>query len=69
MAVASAASTSLSRAEVARSDGNQFIAATHSEVLLDEAAGQDLMIAFVGAPHRVGDWGAERVKSLREIGF
>jgi predicted ATPase len=55
--------------EVARSNGNQIIAATHSEVLLNEAAGRDTVIAFVGPPHRVDDRGAQLVKALREIGF
>ena len=41
--------------EVASERGNQIIAASHSEVLLNEAADKDLVVAFVGKPHRIGD--------------
>ena len=34
--------------ETAQQSGSQVIAASHSEVLLNEAAGRDLVIAFVG---------------------
>jgi AAA domain, putative AbiEii toxin, Type IV TA system/AAA ATPase domain len=43
--------------DVARTNGNQVIAASHSEVLLNEAAGRDLVIAFVGKPHPIIDRG------------
>ena len=56
-------------AEVARDSGNQIIAASHSEVLLNEAAERDLVIAFVGAPHRIGDGRSQVRKALAEIGF
>ena len=36
--------------EVARETGCQAIIATHSEVLLNEAADQDLALAFIGQP-------------------
>ena len=39
--------------DVAQERGNQIIAASHSEVLLNEAAGKDMVIAFVGSPHRI----------------
>ena len=55
--------------DVARTNGSQIIAASHSEVVLNEAAGRDLVIAFVGRPHRVGDRGSQVQKALREIGF
>jgi len=55
--------------EVAASQGCQVIAASHSEVLLDEAAGRDVVVAFVGKPHRIDDRGSQVLKSLREIGF
>ena len=42
---------SLTRA--ARETGGQVIAATHSEVLLNEAATNDAVVAFVGRPHRL----------------
>ncbi len=57
--------------DTARESGGQIIAASHSEVLLNEAADRDLVIAFVGRPHRLaeGDRGSQVLKSLREIGF
>ena len=48
---------------------SQIIAASHSEVLLNEAAGKDTVVAFVGAPHRIDDRGSQVLKALREIGF
>ena len=56
-------------AEVASESGNQIVAASHSEVLLNEAAGKDLVIAFVGKPHRIGDGQSQVRKALAEIGF
>ena len=55
--------------DVAMENGNQIIAASHSEVLLNEAADRDVVIAFVGKPHRINDRGSQLLKSLREIGF
>ena len=57
--------------DTARASGGQIIAASHSEVLLNEAADRDLVIAFVGRPHRLaeGDRGSQVLKALREIGF
>jgi hypothetical protein len=55
--------------EVARRQGSQIIAASHSEVVLNEAADRDMVVAFVGAPHRIDDRGAQVVKALKEIGF
>ena len=55
--------------DVAGESGSQIIAASHSEVLLNEAAGQDLVVAFVGQPHRIDDRGSQVLKALREIGF
>ncbi|MFI4917552.1 MAG: AAA family ATPase [Phycisphaerales bacterium JB060] len=55
--------------KVAREVGSQIIAASHSEVVLNEAADRDIVIAFVGAPHRMDDRGSQVLKSLREVGF
>jgi len=55
--------------DVARTNGNQVIAASHSEVLLNEAAGRDLVIAFVGKPHAIVDRCSQVMKALEEIGF
>ena len=55
--------------EVASERGNQIVAASHSEVLLNEAADKDLVIAFVGKPHRIGDGRSQVRKALAEIGY
>ena len=55
--------------DVARANGSQIIAASHSEVLLNEAAGRDLVVAFVGPPHRIDDRGSQVLKALNEIGY
>ena len=55
--------------DVAAENGNQIIAASHSEVLLNEAAGRDVVVAFVGDPHRIDDHGSQVLKSLKDIGF
>lgn len=48
---------------------SQIIAASHSEVILNEAAGRDVVVAFVGKPHRIDDRGSQVLKALRDIGF
>lgn len=55
--------------ETARETRSQIIAASHSEVILNEAAGRDTVVAFVGHPHRIDDRGSQVVKALKEIGF
>lgn len=55
--------------ETAREYGSQIVAASHSEVVLNEAADRDVVVAFVGKPHRIDDRGAQVLKSLKEIGF
>ena len=55
--------------DVAKANGNQIVAASHSEVLLKEAAGRDVVIAFVGKPHRIDDRGSQVRKALTEIEF
>ncbi len=55
--------------EIARDQGCQIIAASHSEVILNEAADRDVVVAFVGKPHRIDDRGSQVLKALREIGF
>ena len=56
-------------AAMATKTGSQIIAASHSEVLLNEAADRDIVVAFVGKPHRIDDRGTQVVKALKEIGF
>ncbi len=55
--------------DTARRQGSQVVAASHSEVILAEAADRDVVIAFVGKPHRIDDRGSQLLKSLKEIGF
>ncbi|MDA8002181.1 MAG: AAA family ATPase [Alphaproteobacteria bacterium] len=56
--------------EVAEQQQSQIISASHSEVLLNEAAQGNAAVAFVGKPHILG---AEKkghvMKALAEIGF
>ena len=55
--------------DVADKRGSQVIAASHSEVVLNEAADRDVVIAFVGRPHRVDNRGSQVLKALRDFGF
>jgi hypothetical protein len=55
--------------DVAARQGSQIIAASHSEVVLNEAANRDVVIAFVGSPHRIDDRGQQVLKALTDIGF
>lgn len=56
--------------DIAEKKGSQIIAASHSEVVLNEAANRDIVIAFVGrTPHRIDDRGSQVLKSLKSIGF
>jgi hypothetical protein len=52
----------------AERSGSQIIAASHSEVLLQEAAGRDAIVAFLGSPHRIENT-SQVVKALRDIGY
>ena len=55
--------------DLAKKHDSQIIAASHSEVILNEAANRDVVIAFLGSPHRIDDRGSQLLKSLRSIGF
>ena len=55
--------------EIAGRQGSQIIAASHSEVVLNEAANRDVVVAFVGTPHRMDDRGQQVLKALTDIGF
>ena len=55
--------------ELLRQRKSQLIAASHSEILLNEAAHRDIVVAFVGQPHRIDDRGSQVLKSLKSIGF
>lgn len=56
-------------AAAAEQTGSQIVAASHSEVMLREAADQDIVVAFVGRPHRIDDRGSQVAKALQEIEF
>jgi len=53
----------------AQENGNQLIIATHSEVLLNAAAPNDRVIAFVGRPHPLDGQRSEVQNALSEFGF
>src|SRR5688572_26389902 len=55
--------------DVADLQGCQIIAASHSEIVLNEAAGRGKVIAFVGKPHTMNDRGSQVMKSLTDIGW
>lgn len=55
--------------QTAAETGSQIIAASHSEVILNEAADRDTVVAFIGLPHRIDDRGSQLLKALKEIGF
>jgi hypothetical protein len=55
--------------EVAETLGSQIICASHSEVVLNEAAGRGKVIAFVGKPHTMNDRRSQVMKSLTDIGW
>jgi len=55
--------------DVAREQGSQVIAASHSEVVLREASQRDVVVAFLGKPHRIDDRGSQLAKSLTSIGW
>ena len=55
--------------EFAAQQNSQIIAASHSEVILNEAAARDVVVAFLGEPHRIDDRGSQLLKSLKSIGF
>jgi len=55
--------------DVAHEQSGQIIAASHSEIVLNEAADRDVVIAFVGKPHRIDDRGSQVLKALKDIGY
>ena len=55
--------------ETAEQRGSQLVIATHSEIVLNEAAGRHQVTAFVGVPHRIDGHNSQVLKALSEIGF
>lgn len=52
--------------DIASTYGSQIIAASHSEIVLQEAAERDVVIAFVGKPHRIDTRSRHQVKKALE---
>jgi predicted ATPase len=52
--------------DIAATTGSQIIAASHSEVILQEAAERDVVVAFVGRPHRIDTRSRSQVKKALE---
>lgn len=52
--------------EVAAGNGSQIIAASHSEVILQEAAERDVVMAFIGKPHRIDTRARSQVRKALE---
>jgi len=52
--------------DLASRQGSQIIAASHSEVVLQEAAERDVVMAFVGKPHRIDTRSRHQVKKALE---
>lgn len=55
--------------DVAREKGSQIIAASHSEVIMNEAANRGTVVAFIGKPHLMNDRGSQILKALTNIGW
>ena len=55
--------------ETAEQQNSQLLIATHSEVVLNEAADRHMVTAFVGRPHRIDGRSSQVLKSLTNIGF
>lgn len=54
---------------VAETMGSQIIAASHSEVILEEAVEKGKITAFLGKPHPINEKNEQLLKSLTSIGF
>lgn len=57
--------------ETARKTDSQIIAASHSEIVMNEAADRGIVVAFVGRPHRIDDRSTRTqvARALKEVGF
>ena len=52
--------------DIAAQQSSQIIAASHSEIVLQEAAERDVVMAFVGKPHRIDTRSRNQVKKALE---
>ncbi len=55
--------------DLAEEKGSQIIAASHSEVILAEAANRGTVVAFVGRPHLLNDRSSQVMKALTDLGW
>lgn len=55
--------------EIASGQKSQIIAASHSEIVLSEAASLGRIVAFIGNPHTLNDRPSQLIKSLTTIGW
>lgn len=55
--------------QAARENNCQIVAASHSEIVLNEAVGRDVVVAFLGQPHRIDNRSHQVKKALTEIGY
>lgn len=55
--------------DLAEKKGSQIIAASHSEVVLAEAANRGMVVAFVGKPHTLNDRSSQVMKALTDLGW
>lgn len=55
--------------DIAESKGAQVIAASHSEVVLNEAADRGTIVSFVGKPRTLGEQPTQIRKALTDIGW
>lgn len=55
--------------DIAEEKGSQIVAASHSEVVLTEAANRGIVVAFVGKPHTLNDRGSQVMKALTDLGW
>lgn len=55
--------------DTALATGSQLVMASHSEILMNEAAARHVVIGFLGKPHRVNQKTGELLKSLTSIGW
>lgn len=57
--------------DIGRETNVQIISASHSEVILRESAGEDIVVGFLpaGKPRQINDRGSQVLKSLNRFGF
>jgi ABC-type multidrug transport system ATPase subunit len=55
--------------EIASQQNSQILAASHSEVVLSEAASLGTVVAFIGKPHTINNRPSQLIKSLTSIGW